>query len=188
MGDRYYTIPGSKPVPSVTTLLRRYGFVPYYRSNSAADRGSAVHYACRLAYHGSLDTTNTTQELLGYVDSFIEFVTTHKYKAQHWELTLVSDTLGVGGTIDTYGSIPVGQSERPCIVELKTGHKALYHHLQVALYAILAETHNLFDAANDPKYIVYLGGKPEIVNVTADDVDAARAILRLWQWERSFLS
>ena len=144
-------IEGTKMVvPSVSTIISHIleldysGIDPFY-----ADRGTAVHKAVELLIADNLDEESLDEEVIPFFKAYQKFVKETKFKAQESEVRVFNKNLWVAGTLDLIGSI----GGKRVLMDIKTGQKHKWHHLQTAGYALLSDNENI------KRYCLYLTKK-----------------------------
>lgn len=168
-GHRYFL--GGREVPGVTSVLKEAGVIDatFLRNREALARGSRVHSACEaidLCRRAGLrtDATIVSDRLRpgeqGYADAYAAFVRDHAPKYSHVEVGLLHATLRFGGRPDRICAYLGGG---PAILELKTGHPAPWHGVQLAAYQMLFPTGS--------RWVVYLrdDGRYAIRRMTGAD-------------------
>lgn len=173
---------GTIKVPSVTSLLEKLGFYKYFKPYSdQSDAGRAAHLACQLAVEQRLDRNRTHPYIVAIADGFLEYVQSlSSFKPIHWELTVVSQRLYLGGTLDL-----IAESNGELVLyDLKTGRPHGWHKLQLGLYALLLETE--LEIKPDKATLLYIQPyKTSEVHLSQQDFYAAKCVSELWQWMKS---
>ena len=137
-------------VPSVSTILSDIleldysGIDPFY-----ADRGTAVHKAVELYIADNLDEESLDEEIVPFFKAYKKFVKETNFKALESEVRVFNNNLWVAGTLDLIGSI----GGKRVLMDIKTGQKHNWHHLQTAGYALLSDNENI------KRYCLYLTKK-----------------------------
>lgn len=154
LDERYYTMDNEHFYPSVTHILdvypKGFGFMQWLKDmgnnaedvvRRAADKGSKLHNVIDMYLKGEEITWANTEGKAMYdldewlmVSKFVEFWTTFKPEVIASEESMLSETLGFGGTIDIVCKI----DKKIWLIDTKTGnaiHKS--HELQVAAYAMM---------------------------------------------------
>lgn len=97
---------GDAVVPSVTTILNAVtdfsGINPAVLAY-AADRGTAVHYGCELYDKDDLDWSSLSDELVPYVEAWVDFRATTGFKPERIEERVFHPGLFYAGTLDRTG-------------------------------------------------------------------------------------
>lgn len=133
--DHTYWLDGRR-LYGVTEVLKAAGLLPPFGDEWAAERGSAVHLACKYLARGELDWDSVDQRIEPYVRAYERFLKDTRFEAWKVEEALYhaddADQLPwYAGTFDAYGNWPdVGVS----VIDLKTGGKAKYHAPQLSAY------------------------------------------------------
>lgn len=160
-GDGYdpethtYYLAGRR-VPGVTEILKAAGVIDatFLRDEAALRRGTIVHMCCELA-----DKERVAQAVMpsfqmfgdmgayaGYLDAYKRFQHDHAPRYTHVEAGMLHATLRFGGRSDRICADLCGQG--PAILEIKTGHEAAWHGVQLAAYQMLFPTGS--------RWVVYL--------------------------------
>lgn len=154
LDERFYTRDGIKFWPSVTTILEAYpkgrGFTEWLKAmgvnaeetvRRAGEQGTHVHeaidhylYGKPLSWVNEEGKPNYTFQEWIMILRFVDFWTTYKPEIIAHEISLVSDTLRIGGTIDLICRI----NGQIFLIDHKTSN-ALHtsYELQKAAYAML---------------------------------------------------
>lgn len=110
---------GDAVVPSVTTILKAVtdldGINPHILAY-AADRGTAVHYACELYDLDDLDWSSLSDELVPYVEAWVDFRASTGFKPERIESRVFHPGLFYAGTLDRTGVL---YDERS-VIDIKT--------------------------------------------------------------------
>lgn len=152
LDERFYTLDGNIFYPSVTTVLevypKGYGYLQWLKDlgnnadevvRRAGEQGSKVHDAIDQYLKGfsvhwadSEGRTNYTLEEWQMILRFVEFWETHEPIILANESKLVSESLGLGGTIDIVCEI----NGEIWLIDAKTSN-AIHtsYELQIAAYA-----------------------------------------------------
>jgi len=172
---------GDRRLPSVTEILQALGIVRVYGSNTNnALRGKAVHEACCLYDSNLLDESETSPEVMCYVNSWKQFIASTKPTVEMSEQIVWSDEYEAAGTVDRVLKFP---DTRIVVTELKTGSERDWHRLQSAMYCKLLEVNNYHV---DDALLVYLkgDGKYKSVYLSEEDIAAGSHTLEAWKWLR----
>ena len=132
-----YTTPDGTVVPSVTQRITDAGLLgsaaKFYSAESAA-RGTAIHQACADRDHG-LDVSAFAKGAHGgYLTSYIKWCDAIQPIWTSIETPRYSAKYGTAGTADRVGTFANGQ---PLVLDLKSGGRASWHSVQLALYDLL---------------------------------------------------
>lgn len=121
-------------VPSVSRVLKEAGYQgegmykPEY-----AERGTAVHYYTEMIDKGEFNYSMAKPEYLSYVAAYEWFLDEHDFKPEQIEEKYFSHEHLYAGTVDRVGEI----DGVPCLLDVKTGFYAKWHHVQLAAYDML---------------------------------------------------
>jgi len=131
-----YTVEG-RIIPSVTQRITDAGLLgsaaKFYSPESAA-RGTAIHQACADRDHG-LDVSAFAKGAHGgYLTSYIKWCDAIQPIWTSIETPRYSAKYGTAGTADRVGTFADGQ---PLVLDLKSGGRASWHSVQLALYDLL---------------------------------------------------
>ncbi len=123
-----------KPYRRVTSLLKEYGLIPaYYANGNAMEFGTNVHECARLYNNGHLDPHSVDPALRPYFNQYIRFWEDHDMDIlTHNETLFASKVYGFAGRVDNIWN---GTD----IYDIKTGARADWHSVQLAMYKILAK-------------------------------------------------
>lgn len=116
--EHVYTMAG-KRLPSVTQILAPiidYSGVPAHILAAAANRGVAVHKATELYDADTLDWTTVSDEILPYLEAWINFRTESGIELVAREVRTYHPGLQYAGTIDVVGRI----RGKLCIADIKS--------------------------------------------------------------------
>ncbi len=150
-------------------------------SNAATSLGTTVHTACERLSLGQA-VTEFDDKVQTMAQGYQDFIDNHVEKVLLTEQRLVSDNLGVGGTVDAYVRLHTGEH---AVVDIKTSKNfSPEMGLQMAGYALMLEElgHKV-----DQRIIVRLSkDKPgkHYVKVFDDpqDYPAFVCARNLWMW------
>lgn len=107
-------------VPSVTQILRpltSFDMVDPDILRRAQDFGTAVHLACELQDHGTLDEESLDPALLPYLNGWRQFVRKHKCVWHRIEHSVYHPTMRYAGKLDRRGIV----DGHATYVDIKTG-------------------------------------------------------------------
>jgi|GEM_PF-796251 len=117
-----YRLPGeAEPLPSVTQILAKAGFVDWHRLVAddvleyAALRGTAVHKAAELIEEDDLDWDALDPQIHSRVSAYVGWRKACQFRPLFVEQRMVSRRLGYAGTADLVGLVGL----QPAIVDLK---------------------------------------------------------------------
>lgn len=131
-----YTI-GGQQVPSVTTILRKMGFIDTaWLTDYGRDRGKLVHRIIHWHIEETLDEATIDPVLRGYFDAWKHFVSETGFVSTAAEVPLGSILHRFCGTPDHIGTFALS-GEQESVVDCKTGAIAPWTGLQLAAYEIL---------------------------------------------------
>jgi len=147
---RYFV--GDTEYAGVTDVIKGAGLMGYLPGDKwYMDRGEYVHKAVFLYLKGQLDFDSIDEQIKGYVDSAIEYITLTKYKPTHLELELYDPVLFYAGKPD---AVP--------LKDWKTGGNCKWHVLQMAAYDHLLHINHI---PSEPPMNVHLNGKGKLPKV-----------------------
>jgi hypothetical protein len=149
---RYFL--GGREVPGVTSILKRAGIIDttFLRNEAALRRGTAVHKQCE--WLDSLPRLRVLEIAKGQIDSpmagyavaYCRFLRDLRPIYTHVEAGLLHAALRFGGRTDRISADLGGLG--PAVLEIKTGHVADWHGVQLAGYQLLFPTGS--------RWVVYL--------------------------------
>ena len=119
-------------VPSVTQILRPlsdFSDIPPAILERKRAIGVAVHKACELIDHGTLDAATISPEIAGYVVAYREFLITKRPEWLFNESQVFNPSYRYAGTLDRAGSL-----DGPALLDLKTGPESAAIGVQLAAY------------------------------------------------------
>ena len=128
-----YAVDG-RGVLSVTSRIAAAGLLgsaAAFYDQTSAERGTRVHAAC-LALDLNQPVTLLDDER-GYLDSYAAWRSLIVPTWTRLETPCYSATYDTAGTADRLGTI----AERPVVLDLKTGHTAGWHGIQLAMYDLI---------------------------------------------------
>ena len=183
--DHSYWYDGVR-VPGVSEIIDGVGLMDpaakQHYTKFYADRGTAVHKATELYDKGTLDESSLDPEIVGYVEAYKKFVAEHDPTWVEIEKRGFNKQLFYAGTLDRAGFL---NEAGAVVLDIKTGQKAKWHVIQLALYAmLLVQNQN----PNLKLYGLYLKGNSiyKLVDYTDPDIlKVAESCIRLYHWQRS---
>jgi hypothetical protein len=110
---------GGVLVPSVTQILAPlfdFSSVPAGVLAHASARGTAIHMACELFDQDDLDWSSVSDEILPYVEAYVEFRMATGFKPTHSEHRVFHQGLLYAGTLDLAGPVDGERS----IIDIKS--------------------------------------------------------------------
>ena len=177
-------------VPGVSQIIEGAGLTdPNAKRNYTkyhADRGTAVHKACELLDKGILDEDSLDPEITGYVGAYKKFIKEYKPEWEALEAMVFNEMLFYAGRYDRFGRLNI---EGPdwVILDIKTGQKAKWHAIQLALYIMALEGRPQFAKL----YGLYLKkdgtfkASRDLIDYTDPEVfRVAEATVRIYQWKQ----
>jgi hypothetical protein len=127
-----YRVNGKRYI-STTQALQAAGLIDYANLPPFyAERGSAVHLACEYDVKGTLDEANLDSQIAPYLKADREFRRLSGIVIHEQEKRFVSEVFGYAGTIDRIVTL----NGRRGVLDLKAGHPAPWHGLQLASYVL----------------------------------------------------
>ena len=176
-------------VPGVNEIIEAVGLTdPAGKRNYKpfhAARGKALHKATYLYDMGVLDESTIDPEIAGYFEAYQLFIKEFKPKWLQHESIVFNKELFYVGTLDRFGQLST--IDDSVIIDIKTGQKAKWHAIQLALYAIALTK----DISTNPKlYGLYLKkdgtfkASRDLVDYTSPDIyKVAESAVRLFHWK-----
>lgn len=143
-------------VPSVTQVLEDVGIIDYSHipepiRRHALDRGSAVHLATRYSDEGDLAESTVSDEVRPYLVAWRSFREQNGFEPCHIERQYYQHRYRYAGTIDRvgyYSGIGVTRrqmaSEKPILLDIKSGESPDWVRYQLAAYANLYQDPGMF--------------------------------------------
>lgn len=124
---------GARVFPSVTTILKRAGYLRAYdRMNPVyADRGTSIHLATEFEDRGTLDLDALDRRILPYLQQYRDFKRATGVEIEAIEEKFVDQVNGFAGTRDR--RIKIGTKRG--VMDVKSGRPAPWHPIQTAGYA-----------------------------------------------------
>jgi hypothetical protein len=173
---------GGKPIPSVTTVLRKAGLIdfsgiPLEVLNFARERGTRVHLATELDDRGELDLASVIPEELGYIDAYRRFKREAGFVATSIEQRVCSHRYWYAGTLDRIGNMRKKRS----LLDIKTGEPQRAVGPQTAAYKAALPENKM------PRFALYLqaDGAYQLVSLNdSDDLAVFLAALRIVKWRK----
>lgn len=118
-------------VPGVTNILKAGGFIDdRFYSESARQRGTAVHLALHFLEKGTLDPFSVDKLIDPYIESYQKFKEVSGYKVLYHEKIVLHPGYGYAGSLDQVGLL----NDAEVLIDFKTGEIQPWHALQTALY------------------------------------------------------
>lgn len=182
-----YTVDGRR-VPGVTNVMREVGAIDTrWSDQEALDRGTAVHIATEFDDQGDLDDDHFRAEYPDwwpYVEAYRKFKREASVEILDIERHVYHAAYQYCGTLDRIARINGYRS----LLDIKTGAKAPWHHVQTAGY-MMAWTGFMYVPARDRRHSVYLhrDGTYHLDRHTKDKVDgnAFLSFLSTYNWLKS---
>lgn len=177
-----YTVDGDR-VPHVTEIIAAArAFTPNEYAQFYAERGSAVHYVCRLDDEGDLDESTMNDAVKPYLEGWRKFKAESGFDFSGVEIECQkhSKVLGFAGTIDRF----LNHKEQPIVIDIKTGVVHPATGLQLAGYALLID-HMMYGTKRIAVHLSKEGNYK--INEYADhlgDRSAFLACLTVVNWKR----
>ena len=112
---------GGKVLPSVTEVISSAGLVDFSRVpaetlETARQRGTAVHSACNLYDHGTLDYASLDPVIWPYLEAWDKFVRQADVTIHMTEHPVHSTKHGYAGTFDRLALV----ANKPAMIDIKT--------------------------------------------------------------------
>lgn len=174
-------------VPGVSEIIEGAGLTDanakQHYTKFHADRGTAVHKACELLDKGILDESSLDPEIEGYVEAYKKFLKEYEPGWVEIEKRGFNKQLFYAGTLDRAGFLT---DSGAAVLDIKTGQKAKWHAIQLALYAMLLVENQ---TPNTNLYGLYLKrdgsfkAKRDLIDYTDPEIfRVAEAATRLYHW------
>lgn len=134
---------GGRQLTSVSHVLEWGGVKPRFMGGGRdpafyTERGHAAHLAMRLDLEGRLDESSVCDVVQPYLHAGRGFCAATGLVPQALELQLYDEALGVAGTLDVLGLLPLlKNAEGAWLLDWKMGVKEAWHKVQTAAYAHL---------------------------------------------------
>jgi hypothetical protein len=181
--NRILTVDG-EPKPHITDVLKDLGLSKSFEGVDTwfADRGKAVHQACKLINEGTLDEETVASECRAFVRAYKQWLKDSGFTHQHSELALFSALHDYCGTLDLIGTLP--QTGR-VVVDIKTGSSIdPAVEIQVGAQAILWEENNPQEPISG-RYVLQLKGDGTYRLKDLTDVPPYLFLdaLKIWRWK-----
>lgn len=186
--NRILTVDGKTP-PHITDVIKQMGLDKYGENGFVpdpfyAERGTAVHQACKLINEGTLDEESISAEISGFVGSYRRWLAESGFVAEYSELPLFSGLHDYCGTLDIVGILPeLGRA----VVDIKTSASIdPAVEIQVGAQAILWN-HNFQDKPVAKRYVLQLKGDGTYRFKDLSHINEFLFLdaLHLWRWKQS---
>lgn len=180
---------GDIRVPGVSEIIEGAGLTDVnakqHYTKFHADRGRAVHKACELLDKGILDESSLDPEIVGYVDAYKKFTKEYEPIWTQIEHKIFDHSLFYAGTMDRCGTFNNGL----VILDIKTGQKAKWHAVQLALYALPSLEHDLRVIKLYGLYLKQNGSFKagrDLIDYTDPEIfRVAEAATRIYHWKNN---
>ncbi len=180
---------GGKVLPSVTEIIRSAGLVDFSRVppetlRMARERGTAVHAACHLYDHGTLDYASLDAVIWPYLEAWDKFIRQSNVMFDMSEHAVYSRH-GYAGTFDRLAMV----AGKPAILDIKTSEIiSQATGVQLSAYLKAAEECGyLRNAKKHQRFAVHLydNGKYELEPYTSEqDWSVFLACLQIYHFKR----
>lgn len=184
--NRIVTVDGERP-PHITDVLKDLGLSKSFEGVTDlewfAQRGKAVHVACKLINEGCLDEQSVAEECKGYVAAYRSWLEESVFVHLRSELPLYSQLHDFCGTLDLVGMYDGNLS----IVDIKTSSSIdPAVEIQVGAQAILWEENNQTKPIVG-RYVLQLkaDGTYRLKDLTHVPPYLFLDALKLWRWKMS---
>ena len=183
--NRIKTVDGMEK-PHITDVLRDVGISKSFEGVDPwyAERGTAVHVACKLINEGTLDDSTVSEEIRPYVTAYQRWLVSSNFIADASEIPLYSTLHDFCGTLDIVGKLPiVGQS----VIDIKSSSSIdPAVELQVGAQAILWEENNQTQPILG-RYVLQLksDGTYRLKDLTHIPPYLFLDALKIWRWKMS---
>lgn len=125
-----YLVDGEE-IPSVTTILKDVGIIPYYYTKASAARGKRKHKIIEAYLKNNLDWSVLSEEEMGLIEVLQVFLDKYVNKIIGIEVLVYNKTNKYSGAIDL---IYKNKQNLIDIVDFKSGQKENWHDLQLTAY------------------------------------------------------
>ena len=161
-------------IPSVTQIIKDAGLVNFdFISDellaAKADLGNKVHKTAELNDKGILDYEDLHPKLRGYLDSWIKFRKDFGFIPSEIEMEYFHPLYRYAGKIDRVGTA----NGVLTLVDIKSGIKQKYHHVQLGGYKVLYDYDKAPKAKIKKRLIVHLSGTGYKIEECKSDSDMA---------------
>ena len=182
---RIKTVDGIEP-PHITDVLREMGLSKSFEGVDPwyAERGKAVHSACKLINEGVLDENSITEEIGGYVEAYRTWLKESGFSHEMSEIPLYSGLHEFCGTIDLVGVLP---PHGRVVIDIKTSSSLdPAVELQVGADSILWN-HNYQDRPIAKRFVLQLkkDGTYRLKDLSQVNEFLFLDALKLWRWKQS---
>jgi len=134
--NHWYELDGQY-VPSVTQVLKDQGFIDdQWFTEYGKTRGKFVHKIIEWHVKGELDNSTVDDNLLGYLDAWVQFVKDTGFVSLYTEKPFASLTHKFAGIPDCVGSM----NGMDAVLDIKSGAIGPATSLQLAGYEILIDS------------------------------------------------
>jgi hypothetical protein len=184
--NRILTVDG-EPKPHITDVLRDMGLSKFYEGVADiqyyAERGQAVHMACRIINEGILDEESVSEDCKGYIQAYRLFLKESGFIHEASEIPLYSGLHDFCGTLDLVGAIH-GQR---VVIDIKTSSSIDPSvEIQVGAQAILWN-HNNQGKPLSGRYVLQLkkDSTYRLKDLSHINEFLFLDALKLWHWKQS---
>ena len=128
-----YWIYGDKPikVPSTTQLMKNVGIISNFNIHPKyAERGTEVHEQSEFVDDGSFKWDEASERSKPYIHAYHRFLEENQVDQITSEEIVFHKELFYAGTLDRHWIVNGGET----ITDLKSGHHASWHSIQIAAY------------------------------------------------------
>lgn len=187
-----YHLESGQEIPSVSKVLELAGIsdvsgIPLANLQRAADRGTAVHLACRFLDEDDLVFDSIDPKILPYVVAYQKFKEAYEFVPEVIERPMVGECAGMryGMTLDRVGRMTTPEGEFRVLLDLKTASKpSNAWPIQTAAYLI---GFSGSDSGSRPGRAVVHLTKDATFKVLVHDLDSDfkvwEAVLTLAYWK-----
>lgn len=183
--NRVLTVDG-EPKPHITDVLSDMGLSKSFEGVDPwyAERGNAIHLACKLINEGVLDEASISEEIKGYIAAYRKWLSESCFAHECSELPLFSGLHDFVGTLDLVGSLPgIGR----VVIDIKSSSSLdPAVEIQVGAQAILWN-HNNQTKPLMGRFVLQLksDGSYRLKDLSAINEFLFLDALNLWRWKMS---
>ncbi len=183
--SRIVTVDGKYP-PHITDVLADMGISKSFQGVDPwyAERGTAVHLACKLINEGILDEKTVSEDIAGYVKAYTGWLGESGFVHEQSELPLYSGLHDFCGTLDLVGLLP---KTGRIVLDIKTSSSLdPAVEIQVGAQAILWN-HNYQEKPLSGRFVLQLrtDGTYRLKDLSHVNEFLFLDALHLWRWKQT---